>query len=260
MKHSRTFSLAALVTLLCCLVPARAQQTLTVYDGTSTTQYVPAYIYYWDDFTRSQFVIPSSDLTAMNGGTISALTFYTTSQNVPYASTSTCDVYLKEVNSTTLSYFVSKSSVTVVYSGTVSIVTAGDGGTMTITFSTPYTYHGGNLLIGIENTTDSGYKNIYFYGQTVTGASGAGYNSSRLSGVTFTQRDIIPKTTFTYTAGTPATPDWNFNDTMAYCGTNPTFGSGILGMSYYDAVAVKYPASMMAGRNHLRSVFIKYPI
>ena len=28
---------------------------LTVYDGTTTNNYVPAYVYYFDDFSRSQF-------------------------------------------------------------------------------------------------------------------------------------------------------------------------------------------------------------
>ena len=203
MKQSRILSLLA-VTMLLLSVPARAQQTLTVYDDPSTpatSDQVPAYLYYWDDFTRSQFVIPSDSLSAMRGGTISALTFYTTSQNVPYTSTSVCDVYLKEVSSTTLSAYVAKSTSSTVYSGTVNIVATSDGGTMTVTFSMPYSYGGGNLLIGIENTTDAEYKNIYFRGKNVSGASGAGYDASSLANVAFNQQNFIPKTTFTYSGG-----------------------------------------------------------
>ena len=206
MKQTRIFSIVALMALLCLPGLSRAQQTLTVYNGTAASDNVPAYIFYWDDFTKSQFVIPAADLTAMNGGTISALTFYTNDNNVPYTSVSTVDVYLKELTSTTLSSFIAKSSATVFYSGTVDIVAAGTGGTMTITFSTPYTYNGGNLLIGIENTTDAGYKHIYFYGQTVTGASGAGSDPNSLDDVTFTQQNFAPKTTFTYSSG-GSTPD-----------------------------------------------------
>lgn len=33
-------------------------ETLTVYDGTTTNNTVPAYIYYFEQFTRSQFVFP----------------------------------------------------------------------------------------------------------------------------------------------------------------------------------------------------------
>ena len=172
-----------------------------MYDGTGTNGYVPTYMGYWDDFTRSQYVIPAADLAEMNGGTISALTFYTTSQNVPYTSVSTADVYLMEVGYTAISDFEPKANATIVYQGTVNVVAneAGDGGEMTIEFATPYVYSGGNLLIGMENTTDAGYKFMYFYGQTVDGASVAGYNSNSLDAVTATQRNFIPKTTFTYT-------------------------------------------------------------
>ena len=173
-----------------------AQEELTVYDGTVTTNCVPAYTFYWDDFTRSQFVIPASDLEEMIGGTITSLTFYTTSNNIPYTSVSTADVYMKEVDYTTISAYEPKQDV--LYSGTFEFVSAGDGGTVTIEFSTPYVYGGGNLLIAIENTTDAGYKSIYFYGQTVTGASISASNASSLASVTPTQRNFIPKTTFTY--------------------------------------------------------------
>ena len=75
-------------------------QQLTVYDGTATNNYVPAYIFYFDEFTRSQFVIPAGDLTAMNGKIIYSMTFYTTDYNVPYTTLSSADVYLMEVDYT----------------------------------------------------------------------------------------------------------------------------------------------------------------
>ena len=43
----------------------QCRETLTVYEGTSTNRNVPAYIYYFDDFTRSQFVIPYYELGDM---------------------------------------------------------------------------------------------------------------------------------------------------------------------------------------------------
>ena len=177
----------------------KCREPLTMYEGTATSYYVPAYIYYFDDFTCSQFVIPAADLAAMKGTPISSMTFYTTSTNVPYTTVSSADVYLKEVNYTHISAYESKSSATTVYSGTFSIMSTGSGGEMTINFSTPYYYNGGNLLVGIENTEDNGWKNIYFYGQTVTGASIAGYNASSTGTIPATQRNFIPKTTFGYT-------------------------------------------------------------
>ena len=195
--------LSLLLLVVAAFTTAFAQQELTVYDGTVTNGYVPTYMGYWDDFTRSQYVIPAADLAEMNGGTISAIKFYTniSNNNVPYTSVSTADVYLMEVDYTTISAFEPKANATMVYQGTVAVVLneAGDGGEMTIEFATPFIYSGGNLLIGMENTTDAGYKFMYFYGQTVDGASVAGYNSNSLDAVTATQRNFIPKTTFTYT-------------------------------------------------------------
>ena len=206
--HCQLSILTALLIVFCLLVGGKAwgQSTLlTIYDGTTTNNVIPAYIFYFDDFTRSQFVIPAGDLEDMNGGTISSLKFYTTSSNVPYTTSCNVDVYLMEVNYTTMTALEPKSNATTVYTGTLSVVTEGSEGSLTIAFTTPYSYGGGNLLIGIENLTDPGYKNIYFYGQTVTGASWGGYNSSALSGVTGSQRNFIPKTTFTYTpSSTPS--------------------------------------------------------
>lgn len=206
MKQTRILFLS-LVALLFIPGVSRAQQTLTVYDGTATSQYSPAYIYWWNVYTRSQHIIPATDLAAMNGHTISALTYYTSGENVPYTSESVCDVYLKEVPTTTLSAYVDKSTATVVYSGTVSIVATATGGTMTITFTTPYAYNGGNLLIGIENTTDVDGEDISFYGQNVSYTCGGSDNGWSLDELTFWGDHFIPKTTFTYSSGSSSLPD-----------------------------------------------------
>lgn len=177
------------------------EDELTVYEGTQTNNHVPMYVFYFDDWTRTQFVIPADDLASIAGSTISALKFYTTDSNIPYTTVSPFDFYMKEVDYTTISAYETKESCELVYSGTGDFVTAGEGGMITITFNTPYTYNGGNLLIGCENTSDSGYKNIYFYGTTVTGASISGSSSSSTSGATASQQNFIPMTTIVYEAG-----------------------------------------------------------
>ena len=58
--------------------------SLTVYDSTATSNTIPAYIFYFDDFTRSQFVIPADDLVEMLGSSITSMTFYTNYSNIPY--------------------------------------------------------------------------------------------------------------------------------------------------------------------------------
>lgn len=193
-----------LFTLLCslaALLPAKAE-TLTVYDGTATSRFLPAYIYYWDEYTRSQFVIPASVLEDMAGGTITALTFYTDVTTLT-TTKAAADVYLKEVNYTSISAYETKASSNIVYQGKLTIAANGE---TTITFTTPFTYNGGNLLIGTENQSAAGWNNVTFYGQTVNGASIAASSSTSTASVSATQQNFIPKTTFTYTPGVVPNP------------------------------------------------------
>ncbi|MBR6490550.1 MAG: hypothetical protein IKT03_08465 [Muribaculaceae bacterium] len=213
--------------LLICLfmwvmcMPAFAQETLTVFDGTTegtgtdvtlkTNDYVPAYTRYWNKpGTKSQIIIPANYLAQMKGGDISSVKFYTTSYNTPHTTASTADVYVGEVNYTAFDSdhfeFEPKANCTIIYQGTVTVERVGptnqEWGEMTITFNAPYKYRGGNLLIGFENTTAAGWKQFKTQGQNVMWHAG-------LAGCQLTdtyyykqQCDFIPKTTFTYTPGT----------------------------------------------------------
>jgi len=129
------------------------------------------------------------------------------------------DFYLKEVSGTTLTNFVDKSTAQIVYHGTVDFTAAGNGGEVTILFTTPFNYNGGNLLVGCDNTTDAGYKNIWFIGETGhTNAAIYGSDNSSLSNVSQSYTDFLPKTTFYYTGGgggavtqtTNFTSGWNW--------------------------------------------------
>ena len=155
------------------------------------------------EYQKSEFVIPAAQLEAMDGGTISKMTFYmqTPADKVWPGN---FQVFLKEVNSTTIDDFSGTSEATIVYIGPLDAT----GSTLTITFNQGnYTYNGGNLLVGVYHIeTGSGYGFTYFYGETVTGASVQGNSSSSLASVTASQRDFIPKTTFTYTTGSVAKP------------------------------------------------------
>ena len=68
-------TLLSLMMLLFAFMGYAQAEEVTVYDGTETNDYVPAYVYYFDDFTRSQYVIPAVNLAYMNGGTISSVKF-----------------------------------------------------------------------------------------------------------------------------------------------------------------------------------------
>ena len=171
------------------------QETLTVYDGTDKNMYVPVYGSWADAYLKCEFVVPAAVLEDMEGGTISQMDFYL-STPAQEAWTGTFQVFLKEVEETALSAWSGTDNATTVFTGNLD----GTGSTMTVEFSDTYTYGGGNLLVGVYQTAKGNYKSCYFYGTTATGASGSNYNSSSLDGVSFSQRNFLPKTTFTYTA------------------------------------------------------------
>lgn len=76
--------LPILAFLALMLVPwtSRAQNTLTVADGTATNTYIPVYGSYLDDFIHSQFIYSAEMITNsitttdMTGGEITSMTFY----------------------------------------------------------------------------------------------------------------------------------------------------------------------------------------
>ena len=197
----RAKSKLLLLTLLACFAggvsPAWAEE-VTVYDGTANNQYLPVYGYYADTKgTTSEFIIPSGDLTALNGKTIEKMIFYLQS---PAAASwgGSFNVYLEEVegaNYDDSSASQLTDSKTTVYTGALD----GTGTTMEIPFTTNYTYNGGNLLVAIEVGTVGTYKAANFYGTTTTYNSGR-YKYSSSSG----RAKFIPKTTFVTPTNGPA--------------------------------------------------------
>ena len=181
-------------------------ETLTVHDGTVTNDFVPVYGYWADAYLKAEFVMPASELADMEGGSINSMKFYASQADVSWGNAN-FQVFLTEVADATISAFAGPG--TVVYQGALSIV----GGEMTVDFTTPYQYNGGNLLVGIYNTVKGSWATSTWYGESVTGASVQGYSSSSLSAVSPTQRNFIPKTTFGYTPSECSRPiDLNETD------------------------------------------------
>ena len=166
---------------------------ITVADGTATSSYVPVYGLWCDYYTRSEMIYPAEMLEEMNGGAITSLKYYLSSPATGLWSPDIFQVYLMEVDATTLSSYYTSADAQIVYTGELD----GTGSEMTIEFETPYIYNGGNLLIGIEEIVNGTYKSASFYGVAAPGASASGYNSSSLAGVTFYTRDFLPKVTIT---------------------------------------------------------------
>lgn len=142
MKNKSLF----LILLLALLVPwaAMAQETLTVYgDNTTTNEFVPIYGYYADSKSKCEFIIPSEKIDDMNGGTISAMKFYLDhSDNASYYSkiNATFEVFVKEVEATTLSGFVGNSGATTVFNNTITIELDASNVELDIPFSSDYPY------------------------------------------------------------------------------------------------------------------------
>ena len=228
-KTTRFLSL--LVLLMMAATSAWAQQTLTVYDGTGRQTTSPASIVYCDEYARSQTIIPSTALTAMKGCDITAMTFYS-GTNTAFTTECSFDVYLKEVSYSVFTdpyTFEPQSSCTTVYQGTLTVSNI----MLTVTFSKPFHYNGGNLLIGAENTSkNSYYPSIEFYGtytdQDYTNIS-IHHSTNLASATSIAKSSFIPKTTFTYVVPTYTV---NLNDGAenpttwtAKAGSATTFGA-----------------------------------
>ena len=189
----KVFSL--MMTLLLAASGFVRADELTVFDGTVSSSMIPAYGLYADtQGTTSEFVIPAGQLSAMNGGSISSMKFYL-SYSAADAWTATFQVYLNEVPATTLSTPFGPTSGTVVYEGTLDA----SGSTMTVNFTTPYTYNGGNLLVGTYVKTAGDWESASFVGQTAENASVCEYNAWGSPSVS--TGSFGAKTTFTYTGG-----------------------------------------------------------
>ena len=180
--------------------PSRDGEELTVYDGTTTSNNWPFYVFYADDFTKANMIMPAADLAEMEGATINSMKFYISSG--AGACASNWEVYLKEVSENETAAPIDVTTATKVYEGTIDFT----GTEVLIEFSTPYEYNGGNLLIATQNTTDAGYKSVYFYGDNNANGyvcSGRASNGTSLNLVTSwtSTSTFLPKTTFTYEAG-----------------------------------------------------------
>ena len=181
-------------------VPSDAY-SITLNEGTSTNEYVPVYGYYVDNYSKSQFIIPASDLVNIQGGEITALTFYASQSSINWGN-ATFDVRLKVVNNTefentTLEDWDGMESV---YSGSLSV----NNNTMTINFSTPFTYTEGNLMIGINQTANGAYVSSYWYGVSQETYTALGGYLSNYGGNNIYRYQFLPKVTIDYTPGAPS--------------------------------------------------------
>ena len=173
---------------------------ITVAEGTATSDEVPVYSYYGDTQTHNQIIYPASYLTDLKGTSISAMTFYVSSK-ASAANTPVYNISLAIVEddhftaSWSSEYSFNTTDLTKVYEGTFDASQA----TVTITFTTPFAYAEGNLMLDIQTKTKGNDKDASFKGISTT-------NTQALRGTTIIAgRSFLPQTTFTFSGGSATT-------------------------------------------------------
>ena len=172
--------------------------TTTVNDGSSTNSHVPFNGNYADtNGTMSQFIIPASTLTSLQGRMIQDMTFYTSTATKDFGN-ARFDVYMAETSATTFdaATFDWSDMDKVATSATVNIA----DGKMTITLDEGFNYSGDNLMIGFNLVATGGYTATSWYGIEVTNAAIKNY-SGYSGGATI--ESFLPKITFTSLPGVP---------------------------------------------------------
>lgn len=164
---------------------------LTVNNGTTTNAYIPIYGNYANYLTKSQVIIPAETLSAIANSRINKLVFYN-NQNSRTWGGAKFDVYLTEVDKTTFSTATLESwdGMDKVYSGSLTV----SDKQMVIEFTDPYDYQGGNLLIGVNQTTQGSSEGIGWYGVDGVYNGVGGYGSS------LSRQSFLPKMSVYYTA------------------------------------------------------------
>ena len=207
MIHKLLRYLMTLVALFAMTAGAWAEE-LTVSDG-ETPCSLPFGRSYLHCYQKNEMLFPADDLTAMAGQNITAIQFYTAQETHDFGGAS-FKVFLKEVNTTEFSknteekypFYEPDDATTTVYEGEFSV----EDNKLTITFTTPYVYKGGNLLVGVYllSPVNIPSSQLTFYGKStgkLTYSSLRNDETVSLDAITTgIGYQSLPKTTFTYSS------------------------------------------------------------
>ena len=176
MKRFYKFLMSAAM-ILALTVPwtAKAQDTVTIGTGTSTSYYIPFNSLYGYSFTEQ--VYPASAITTV--GQITAVQFHLGTSNSA-AQTNSITLYMKNVSRSSFSSTTDVEPVTtgdIVFSGSWTIP-ANYTGWVTIELDSPFEYDGSsNLMVAMHEFT-SGYSSRYFTYTSVTNSGISYYSDS----------------------------------------------------------------------------------
>ena len=140
-------------------------EDVVVAGGSNTNDHVPFYGLYIDEYVQhTQSVYPASMLASLVGKSLTSMT-YRSNGNNDFGTNSTFKIGV--VNDADLSSaFVSTTGLTTVYTGSI----VASSNKITITFSAPFVYDGGDLVVDFESLTTGSYSSMNFYG-TNSGSS-----------------------------------------------------------------------------------------
>lgn len=184
---------AGLLLVACMLFPRLAKaQSITLCDGTQTSNSVPVYAYWMDHASHFQMIYPAEMLTQLKGQALTGLTFYLASVPNKAWTNDAVKISLATVEETSFSSaeYITPSQLATV--ATVAVDMAVTETEWNISFENPYIYNGGNLLVDIQNDKAGSSPRISWYGQSQNSAT-ALTKSSSVSKVQF-----LPKMTVSY--------------------------------------------------------------
>ena len=206
--------------------------TQIVADGTGTNSNIPVAGLYQDYGYRTQIIYPADMLDMVDGDQINAITFYPSEGLKFSGSTITFQLCnTTEANfGTYSSNSVSRKTVNGAVTATITNPTANTSATSwTITFDTPLTYTGGNLLLDVYCV---GYNHDSYSGTCPTtpfyGANQSSYLSMYVRGTsgetpattkTGNNSQFLPKTTFDFmTSGSGGSSSQTVTETWSWVG------------------------------------------
>ncbi|MBR5685734.1 MAG: hypothetical protein IKX18_06250 [Muribaculaceae bacterium] len=187
-----------LFTLIAALLMLSASaETLTLYGDAGEYLAAVPFNGNWVDEVgnKTQVLYPAADLTAMVGKQITAITFYSEPEGSALDG-GLLDISLGETTLSVMSDAYITDGMTKV--GTCTFTACeNEVYVLTITFDTPYTYNGGNLVF--ENVVVQSTSTSFTYW---TGMK-TNYNNAVVGGMngSASARQFLPKTTFTYEGG-----------------------------------------------------------
>lgn len=180
-----------------CMMLSASAETLALYSDASG--FLPAIpfncMYVDEEGDRTQVMYPAADLLPMVGQQIKAITFYTEEEGCELDG-GLLDIFMGETDVNVMTEYINEGMTKV---GTFSFTkNPGEVTEVTVTFDTPYTYNGGNLIF--ENVVVEPTLFMYTYW---TGFAPSYNNCMVKSFGAVMARAFLPKTTFTYGDDTP---------------------------------------------------------